>query len=569
MATITDPKTAQAALDMIGALVRRCHLTTLEDFLASCRTFAEEETLNVAILGRFKAGKSSFLNHLLGKPVLPVGVIPVTTVITEIQYGAREQAEIRFLDGHAEQVPVERIGAFISESENPGNAKHVERVRVDLPAMERYRDIRFVDTPGLGSVFEHNTETSLEWLPNVGLALVAVGVDPPLSQHDIELIRNLSRYTPNISLLLTKVDTLDDGARAQVRDFVQRQLGRYWNGSVPVFPYSVRSGFEHYRVQFDERLLSQLRADAGDQRAVILRHKVVSLCRECADYLAVALKAAETSDGEREALRRKILGQKEALDDTRLGLRLIARHAAGATRATFEELLRNDEAPVRHRLLVELDQEYPSWICSLTAATKRFDAWLGAGLTREMAEISSAHRSEFVEPVRRVSRQLSQALQDFRNRLSERTLETLGVPLRTTELELHADDPRSPDVRVGKIFDHAWEILSPLVPMGLVKGVVERHFARKLGDAVFMNLSRLASQWEHIVNAALHALEKEAIRRLEGLIATIENLLVATGQEAPALREDLQNLEELWSRLLHGGGEERVQARGCDGGGNR
>jgi GTP-binding protein EngB required for normal cell division len=569
MATPTDPKTVQGALDMVDVLVRRHQLTTLEDFLASCRAFAEEETLNIAILGRFKAGKSSFLNHLLGKPVLPVGVIPVTTVITEIQYGAREQAAIRFLDGHTEQVPVERIGAFISESENPGNAKQVERVRVDLPAMERYRGIRFVDTPGLESVFEHNTEASLEWLPNVGLALVAVGVDPPLSQHDIELIRSLSRYTPNISLLLTKVDTLDDGERAQVQDFVQRQLEQCWNGTVPVFPYSVRSGFEHYRVRLDERLLSQLRADAGEQRAVILCHKVDSLCRECADYLTVAHKAAETSDGEREALRRKILGQKEALDDTRLGLRLIARHAAGATRARFEELLRNDETPVRHRLLVDLEREYPSWIRSLTAATERFDAWLGAGLTHEMAELSRAHRSEFVEPLRRASRQLSQALQDFRHRLSERTLETLGVPLRTTELELHADDPRSPDVRVGKIFDHTWEILSPLVPMGLVKGVVERHFARKVGDAVFVNLSRLASQWETVVNAALHALEKKALRRLDGLIATIENLLVATGQEAPALREDLQELENLWSRLSRDGGEDRVQARGCDGGGNR
>jgi len=58
---------------MVGALVRRHHLTTLDDFLASCRTFAEEETLNVAILGRFKAGKSSFLNHLLGKPCCLLG----------------------------------------------------------------------------------------------------------------------------------------------------------------------------------------------------------------------------------------------------------------------------------------------------------------------------------------------------------------------------------------------------------------------------------------------------------------------------------------------------------------
>jgi hypothetical protein len=110
---------------------------------------------------------------------------------------------------------------------------------------------------------------------------------------------------------------------------------------------------------------------------------------------------------------------------------------------------------------------------------------------------------------------------------------------------------------VGKIFDHTWELLSPLVPMRLVKGMVERHFARKVGDAVFMNLSRLASQWEGLVNAALHLLEKEAIRRLDGLIATIESLLVATGHEAPQIQADLQQLEDLWSRLLCGGWEGR------------
>jgi GTP-binding protein EngB required for normal cell division len=547
-------ETVQGTLDTVGGLCHRHRIAALEDFLESCRTFAEDQTLNIAILGRFKAGKSSFLNHLLGRQVLPIGVVPVTTVVTEIEYGPREEAKVLFHDGRIQSVPVECIGEFISESENPENSKQVTRVRVGLPAMERYRGIRFVDTPGLESVFAHNTDASLEWLPNVGLALVAVGVDPPLSQHDIELIRNLSRYTPNISLLLTKVDVLDDGERAQVQGFVQQQLGRYWNGSVPVFPYSVRSGFEHLRAALDERFLLQVRAEAGEQRTAILRHKMDALVRECTDYLTLALKAAETADAEREALRRRILGQKEALDDTRLALRLIVRHATGTARAAFEELLRKDEAPVGQRLLVDLDTEFPLWVRSLQIVTERFDAWLGARTTQEMVELSKTHRSEFVEPIRRVSRQLSQSLQDFRNRLSERTLETLGVPLRTTEMEFHADDPRSPDVRVGKIFDHTWELLSFLVPMALVKGIVKRHFQRKVGDVVFMNLSRLASQWETIVNAALLALEREAMRRLDGFIGTVEALIAAAGEEAPRIREELEHLEGLRSQVSRGNG---------------
>ena len=335
----------EETLNTVRALCGRYQIGALEEFLESCQSFAQEKILNIAVLGRFKAGKSSFLNHLLGKALLPVGVIPVTTVVTEIQYGPEERALVRFLDGRTETAELRRIGEFISESENPENEKQVASVRVELPSMERYRRIRFVDTPGLESVLEHNTDASLEWLPNVGLALVAVGVDPPLSRHDIELIRSLNRYTPNISLLLTKVDVLDEGERAQVQAFVQKQLARYWDRSVPVFPYSTRAGFEELRSQLDRNLLSQIQAEPAEQRDIIFRHKLDSLLGECAGYLNLALKSAEIADSEREELRWKILGRKEAIDDTRLGLSLIVRHATGATRSTFERCVSRTKRP--------------------------------------------------------------------------------------------------------------------------------------------------------------------------------------------------------------------------------
>jgi GTP-binding protein EngB required for normal cell division len=553
-ATTLPAASAQAldALRLAGELCQRYQIKALDNFLASCRAFAEEETLNVAVLGRFKAGKSSFLNHLLGTEFLPVGAIPVTAVVTEIDYGPEERTEVVFKDGSTEQILLKRLSEFTSESENPENSKQVLRVRVELPAMERFRGTRFVDTPGLESVLEHSTEASVNWLPNVGLALVAVGVDPPLSQHDIELIRNLSRYTPNISLLLTKFDILNEGDRLKVAEFVRKQLPRFWNESVPVFPYSIRPGFEHLRAEIDEKLLSRARAEAGGHHAAILRHKVDSLVRECSEYLTLALKAAESDETQREGLRNSIVGEKEYLDDTRQALRLIARHAAATSRSTFEDLLQPDELPVRHRLLTQLDREFLSWTHSLAVAAGRFDDWLCAAVTLEMASLSSIHREEFVQPVRRVSRQLSQSLQDFRNRLSERTLQALGVPLRTSETELRVEDPRSPDVRIGKIFDRNWELVSFLLPMALIKGLLKRHFERKVADVVFVNLSRLASQWEQIVNASLMILEKEAIHRLETLIVTIEKLIAPSAQEAARIRADMVKIEELGRRLSSG-----------------
>lgn len=535
----------EALLDAVRQICERHGISALDAFQESCRAFAAEKTLNVAVLGRFKAGKSSFLNHLLGRELLPVGAVPVTSVVTEIQWGSGEQACIEFLDGRRELVSVDRIGDFISELNNPQNEKQVARVLMELPALARYRGIRFVDTPGLESVLEHNTDASLEWLPNVGLALVAVGVDPPLSQHDIELIRKLSRYTPNISLLLTKVDILNPAERAQVVEFVKHQLARYWNGSVPVFPFSIRPGFEDLRRQLESRLLAEAHAGAGEQHAAILAYKLDSLLSECAGYLGVALKAAEVADSEREHLRRKLLGEQESMDDTRLALKLIVRHTAGGARKTFENLLQPEEAGVRDRLQTALRREFPQWTSSLSVATEQFDDWLRARLEAEMAALSKRHRDEFIAPVRRVSRQLSQALQDFRNRLSERVLEALGVSLRTTEMELPAGDPRSPDVRIGRIFDRNWELLSWVIPMPLIRGMLLNHFHRKVDDLVYINLSRLATQWNEIVGAALQALEKEALRRLDGLIGTIEKLTASAGLQAPQIRADLAAIEEL------------------------
>lgn len=150
------------ALGTVEEVCQRHGISALAGFLETCRAVARDETLNIAVLGRFKAGKSSFLNHLLGRPLLPIGVIPVTSAVTGMQWGPAERAAILFADGRSEPVPVARIGEF--------------RACVELPAMAPYRGIRFVDTPGL--------------------ALVAVGVDPPLAQHDLELIRQLRRYTP-------------------------------------------------------------------------------------------------------------------------------------------------------------------------------------------------------------------------------------------------------------------------------------------------------------------------------------------------------------------------------------
>jgi GTP-binding protein EngB required for normal cell division len=223
-------------LALVAEMAARYEISSLSGLLASARAAAGQAEISVAVLGRFKAGKSSFLNHFIGRNVLPVGVVPVTAVVTEIRYGAREEARVHHHDGRDPEVPLDQIGGYISEKENPENSKQVDLISVELPELRRFRGLKFVDTPGLESALSHNTQTSLDWLPNVGLALVAVSVDPPLSQRDIDLLKSLYQFTPKVAVLLTKADLLSAPELDEVVEYVRAQLAKSLPGTPQVFP---------------------------------------------------------------------------------------------------------------------------------------------------------------------------------------------------------------------------------------------------------------------------------------------------------------------------------------------
>src|SRR5215471_20284062 len=124
------PEAVRDALRVVNDVRQRYQIAALDECLQSCRDFAAEEMLNVAILRRFKAKEKQLSQSPARKTCAAVGAVPVTTVVTEIEYGPCDRAEVRFKNGNIEQIPLECIGAFISETENPENKKQAVRVHV-------------------------------------------------------------------------------------------------------------------------------------------------------------------------------------------------------------------------------------------------------------------------------------------------------------------------------------------------------------------------------------------------------------------------------------------------------
>jgi GTP-binding protein EngB required for normal cell division len=527
----------EPAILLAREIIERFQLGDLERLLRTVEAQTKKTELNLAVFGRFKAGKSSFLNHLLGRPLLPVGVVPVTSAITEIAYGPGESASVVFRKSQdAAAISLAEIAGYICESENPGNCKDVEIVRVSLPSLSRFRGLKLVDTPGLDSVFSRNTEEAFLWSPNVDLALVAVAVDPPLSQQDVALIERLQRFTPNVAVLLTKVDTLDAAGLREVLRFVENQLKSKFPRGLTVFPFSIRPGYEGFRERFEQEFVANALASFQERRAAALVRKLRSLLDSAGDYLRLAMISAEAREIDREHLRTQVLGSKEFLADQKLQFQLLARNAAARTRPIIENRLKRTALVQLPGILTDrLAAEFPTWSGSFAKTLCQFESWLNAELETELSAISASEAGAFQASLCDFQRQCQENLQSFRDGLSERVLRAFGSPLRTREAKIEVQAPRQPDVSIGKIYDHNWELISAFIPMILFRDAIRRRFLEKIESEVFKNLSRLTSQWDESIRNTIQASEEEAERRFDELVSTVRRLLSAADLESKAV----------------------------------
>ncbi|HUB62290.1 MAG TPA: dynamin family protein [Puia sp.] len=173
--------------------------------------------VNLVVLGLFKRGKSSLVNSILGCTLAPVGVTPLTAIVTSFEHHPdRSFAQVYFQDGRITEVPVSDITRFVSEDENPGNEKNVTGVRLFDCVLPVLKTLTLIDTPGIGSAYAHNTATTVEFIPRVDAALFVLSADLPISQADIDFLKTLKDSVPTILFVLNKTDLLAESDLRQL-----------------------------------------------------------------------------------------------------------------------------------------------------------------------------------------------------------------------------------------------------------------------------------------------------------------------------------------------------------------
>ena len=372
----------------VGAIARHFGIDSLMPQLGTCEELLGGGVVDVAVLGQFKAGKSSFLNALIGASIVPVDVLPSTAVVTRIGHGKRERVTVRGLAGEPFEIPLRRLAEFVTERGNPANEQRVAVVDVELPSLAPYEGIRFVDTPGLGSVFAHNTRVSKEWMPRVGAALVAVSVNHPLSEDDLLLLNDVSLHTPEAVLLLTKADLVSGEELASVIEFTRSQAisrkGKEWR----ILPVSNRPGFEGMRREVAEYLRERIAGRREEALGEIARHKIHALVAGCREYLNLAGRAAEAADSARSDLAAAMARERRDFGSVKGELRLLCNHLQAEVRTAADERFHAYRGEVTRRVTANLREAMAEWKGHLGRVTREFEGWLADAMMEEMGAVS-------------------------------------------------------------------------------------------------------------------------------------------------------------------------------------
>lgn len=530
-----------AFVDVLETIARKWQYADVLEQLESLHNITNE-FLDVVVLGQFKAGKSSLINHLVGRELLPVGVLPVTAIITRLTYGNEDNVVVTFTNGKRKKITFPDLSQFVSEEENPVNKKQVLLVDIFLPAMKKFGNLRLIDTPGLGSIFKHNSELTQHWYHKIEVALVVISAAQPLSEQDMQIIRSSSEQSPEVFLLLSKIDLLDEKEQQKMIDFLSTKVQEAFGQVFPVFSYSVKKTSRQGKAQLQSELKS-LSDRMGEKQNEILQHKLNYLAYRMNGYLDISKAAANKAANERKLLKEEIFTEQLNFSFIQKDLQYIMRHYLEETRKILEgQILEKELPPLILQLQKELEDQFPAWKGNLYRLARKYESWLKDRMKFGMMTIEEENKSVSNEILDRVLNHFNNYLRQFRDRLNKQIEEVLQVSLPEEYFELTAEPVKKPDISTSHAFDSHIDLLWFLVPLPVFRKMFLRSFKKQMPLEAEKNLRRLIARLTENLNRAIINKEMDLETTIRTRLENIENLLNTDHNAMDDLEADREQL---------------------------
>lgn len=192
------------------------------------------EPLNLAVMGEFNAGKSSFINKLLGFDILPTGIVPKTATIIKVKYSTEPKIEIHYnIDG---KTIVEKTND-ITKIKIYQNAKNInkEDIAKKIESIDEIivytnnillKNFTFIDTPGFNHDEKMNNTTRSIY-KDIDIVIWLITKNQASKKTEVEELLKLKENVDNIMLIVNKSDiNSEDEDEEQIRENIKQNFSK-------------------------------------------------------------------------------------------------------------------------------------------------------------------------------------------------------------------------------------------------------------------------------------------------------------------------------------------------------
>jgi small GTP-binding protein len=496
-----------------------------------------DERANVVLLGEFKRGKSTLANALVGSEVAPVGVLPLTAAVTAIRHGPVPRAFVSLHDGGRQEIPLAQIADFATEAGNPHNERGAQLLTIELPAPLLAAGLQLVDTPGIGSVYAHNTETSVRFLGQVDAAVFVLAADQPLSSVEEQLIRDAAARIPQVFFVLNKLDHLAAPERGASVAFVQDRLRALLEAEPELFALSARSG------EGVAALRRRLESFGATERKDVLISSVRSLA---AGFAAEAIEAARF---EAHAVELPILDLERRLDEFRERSYALERAREEAAELLLQGGRRLVEETINQPLLTLAAREGPTCGEALRGESaaqagtsprllaQRLDAWIDTAIRARFEQLASELEAQIAGELSSLQERYAQRVEDILADLDRAAMEVFGARAgrRAPQVRLQRRSGftfKLHDVR-GPL-DQLASLAAASTPGRLGRRLVTREAEERLQLMLDRHAGRLRSDLADRVQTSVRAYAHELAVIVAEAVASIETAIERAAREQRA-----------------------------------
>lgn len=350
--------------------------------LDASRKKLEQRKFSVGILGEFKRGKSTVINSLLEKEIMPADILPTSATMNRVTYDMEPHVELQMRDGSMMEIGIDQLPDYVTklDEEKEAQAAKVEEAVVYYPCKFCQNGVDIVDTPGLNDD-ERMSRVTEEIIPKLDVVIMVLVPDNPFSMSEASFVLNklMTSDLGRLVFLVNKIDTVRPASRREaavqnIKERIQEKVleniaqtcgkdsqeyedAKRKLGNIKVYPFSALDALEGKMdgdselikksgtLPFEQELTRMLTEERGALELQIPLSIMGRAAQEILKAVETRKNALQLSSQEFEQQQKEMLEQIETIR---------------SQKTEEKKRLRNSSIAARDQLTAQVAQFYPS-----------------------------------------------------------------------------------------------------------------------------------------------------------------------------------------------------------------